>query len=195
MEPMWPTIESRTCHGGLAAHERAGKTPWPIERNVPAMNREQPRIVTVVSTVKQTASKKKRYRARLQRRLDLFGLQRIIPRMKVVDRILARTLVVLTALALVAPSASGLAGAPSVSGEAVCCTGMVADADSSQCGSVGAELPAGEPCAAGCSGAFLVYPPSCGASLQYAVPHLREARLTGHDAPPDPFPPKMPAAA
>lgn len=130
-------------------------------------------------------------RARLQRRLDLFGLRRIIKRMKLVGRILTKSLVALTVLALLAPSASSSTGVPSVTGAAVCCAGMVADADSSQCEAAGVELPAGGSCAAGCAGAFVVYPPLCGTSLRHPIPRLGGVRLTGHDIPPDPFPPKI----
>lgn len=123
------------------------------------------------------------------------GLRRIIRQMTLVDRLLARPLAALSVMALLLLPMSGSAGVHSVSGEAACCAGMAADANTSQGGPPGVELPAGGPCATGCSGALMVYPPSCGASLRHSMPHFTSARLTGHDAPPDPFPPKISAVA
>lgn len=115
---------------------------------------------------------------------------------KLVDRILARALLTVIVLALMAPlaPASDATGVPPVSGGPACCAGDPADTKPSACGGGGVEMLAGGMCVTVCTGAFafIADAPSCHATLTQDVPHIAGVRLTSYHTAPDPFPPKIP---
>lgn len=115
---------------------------------------------------------------------------------KLVYRILARTIVAVTALALIAPlaPASDSADVPLASGGPACCTGVPANAEPSACRGGGVEMLTGGMCASVCTGvfAFIAHAPSCHSAVTQHIPGGAKVRLKSHHTAPDPFPPKIP---